>query len=164
MFVIDGRGRERTEQEHADDMFLVEPLQQLIGLVRSLRSTLPLSNISINAVAPAATMTKLLPANLAAPLMAAGLPVSTAHFVGLAVVYSAVASQKERVEDYGKDGASSSGTDAGTGRWNGRTILTLGDEYTELEEGISRLKTEWFGKRNAELTRMQQAATDFRGA
>ena len=141
-------------------MFLVNSCQKLIGLVRSLRSTLPLSNNSINAVAPASTKTGHLPATL----MAAGLPVSTADFVGLAVVYSAVASQKERVEDYGRDGPYCSGTDAGGGRWNGRTILTLGDEYTELEEGLSRSKEEWFGKRNSELTRMQQAATDFREA
>lgn len=119
---------------------------------------LPRDDISINAVAPAATITKLLPQNLATPLMAAGLPVSSAHFVGLAVVFSAVASQKHRVEDYGKD---EDGT--GAGKWNGRTILTLGDEYTELEEGISRLKPELLGEKNARLTRMQQAATDFRG-
>lgn len=90
--------------------------------------------------------------------MAAGLPVSSAHFVALAVVFSAVAHQKQRVEDYGKDEA---GT--GSGRWNGRTILTLGDEYTELEELIARSKAQWFGGKNLELTRMQQAATDFRG-
>ena len=132
---------------------------QLIGLIRALRSVLPRDNISINAVAPAATMTKLLPENLATPLMAAGLPVSSAHCVGLAVVYSALASQKERVEDYGKDEA---GT--GAGKWCGRTILTLGEEYTELEEGISRLKAQWFGDKNLKLTRMQQTATDFRGS
>lgn len=132
-------------------------ISQLIGLVRALRSTLPQDGISINAVAPAATITKLLPQNLATPLMAAGLPVSSAEFVGLAVVYSALASQKERVEDYGKDIA---GT--GAGRWNGRTILTLGENYTELEEAFSRLKVQWFGEKNTKLTRMQQTATDFR--
>ncbi len=120
---------------------------------------MPQDDISINAVAPAATITKLLPQNLAKPLMAVGLPVSSAHFVGLAVVYSALASQKERVEDYGKDTA---GT--GAGRWNGRTILTLGEEYTELEEAISKLKPQWFGEKNMKLTRMQQTATDFRGS
>lgn len=89
--------------------------------------------------------------------MAAGLPVSSARFVGLAVVYSAVASQNERVEDYGKDQA---GT--GAGKWNGRTILTLGEDYTELEEGLSSLKKQWFGEKNERLTRLQQMATDFR--
>jgi len=116
-------------------------------------------NITINSVAPAATITKLLPRNLATPLMAAGLPVSTAEFVGLAVVYSAVARQERLTEPYGKD--SNEDVD---GRWNGRTILTLGDNYTELEEPIARLRGEWFGKQNKELTRMQQTATDFRDA
>lgn len=130
---------------------------QLIGLVRSLRSVLPREDISINSVAPAATITKLLPENLAAPLMAAGLPVSEANFVGLAIVYSAVQRQTGRVEDYGKD---VEGT--GFGRWNGRTILTLGEGYTELEGPIANLKPKWFGEQNAKLTRMQQTATDFR--
>ena len=89
--------------------------------------------------------------------MAAGLPVSSAYFVGLAVVFSAVAMQDRQVEAYGKDD--------GTGirdKWNGRTILTLGDTYTELEEPIASLRPQWFGKQNAELTRAQQIATDFR--
>jgi hypothetical protein len=89
--------------------------------------------------------------------MAAGLPVSEAHFVGMAIVYSAVQRQDDRIEDYGKDAR---GT--GSGRWNGRTILTLGETYTELEGPIANLKPKWLGERNAELTRMQQAATDFR--
>lgn len=129
----------------------------LIGLVRALRVSLPDEGISINSVAPAATITKLLPQNLATPLMAAGLPVSTAEHVGLAVVYSAVAGQSQYVEPYGKDNDRE-----GAGKWNGRTILTLGDTYTELEESIARLRPQWFGQKNTELTRLQQAATDFR--
>lgn len=89
--------------------------------------------------------------------MAAGLPVSSAYFVGLAVVYSAVAKQDRQVEAYGKD----KGVDT-PGRWNGRTILTLGDGYTELEEPIASLRPQWFGKQNTELTRAQQIATDLR--
>ena len=89
--------------------------------------------------------------------MAAGLPVSSAHFVGLAIVYSATAEQKRSVEPYGKD----SNEDT-PGRWNGRTILTLGDAYTELEEPIARLRPQWFGDENTRLTRLQQSATDFR--
>lgn len=130
---------------------------QLLNFVRALRSTLPHDNISINAVAPAATITKLLPPNLAAPLMAAGLPVSSAQFVAKAVVYSATAKQENRVEDYGKD---EPGT--GSGKWNGRCILTLGDAYTEIEGELMRLKTFWWGEQNDRLTRLQQAATDFR--
>ena len=130
---------------------------QVIGLVRSLRASLPRDNISINAVAPAATITKLLPQNLATPLMAAGLPVSSAHMVGLAVVYSAVTQQKQKVESYGKDS-----DEPVAGKWNGRTILTLGDSYTELEEPLAKLRPQWFGEDNTRLTRMQQTATDFR--
>ncbi|KAI9739469.1 MAG: Short-chain dehydrogenase/reductase prx4 [Claussenomyces sp. TS43310] len=129
----------------------------LVGLIRSLRSSLPSDNISINGVAPAATITKLLPQNLATPLMAAGLPVSNAHFVGLAVVYSAVAHQTRTVEPYGKDS-----DDEVAGKWNGRVIMTLGETYTELEEPIARLRPQWFGEQNTILTRKQQAATDFR--
>lgn len=86
--------------------------------------------------------------------------------VGLAVVYSAIATQEHRVEDYGKDVA---GKGEGEGekegekaRWNGRTILTLGDAYTEVEEVYAHLRPRWMGEENARLTRLQQAATDFR--
>jgi NAD(P)-dependent dehydrogenase (short-subunit alcohol dehydrogenase family) len=129
----------------------------LAGLIRSLRSTLPRFNISINAVAPAATVTKLLPMDIATPLMAAGLPVSSAHMVGLAVVYSAVASQPRMVETYGKEQILEV-----AGKWNGRTILTLGENYTELEEKLADLRPVWFGWQNADLTKKQQATADFR--
>ncbi|CAN8097373.1 unnamed protein product [Discula destructiva] len=131
----------------------------LINYMRAMRSTLRDSGITINAVAPAATITGLLPSELAAPIMAAGLPVSTAHFVGLAVVYSAVASEPQRVEAYGKD---ISEWKQAPGRWNGRTILTLGQQYTEVEGPISDLRCQWFGDKNLRETRLQQAATDFR--
>ncbi|KAI1267666.1 hypothetical protein F5Y18DRAFT_443422 [Xylariaceae sp. FL1019] len=129
----------------------------VVGLVRSLRSTLPRFDISINAVAPAATITKLLPMDLAGPLMAAGLPVSSAHMVGLAVVYSAVARQPRMVETYGKEDKLDL-----EGKWNGRTILTLGEHYTEVEEKLADLRPIWLGWRNADLTKKQQATADFR--
>ncbi|KAI1074468.1 hypothetical protein F5B20DRAFT_563385 [Whalleya microplaca] len=129
-----------------------------IGLVRALRSQLIVDDITINSVAPAATITKLLPRNLAQPLMAAGLPVSSAEFVGRALVYSATAKQTQRVAQYGKDSPVSNGSS----RWNGRTILTLGDDYTELEQPHAGLQPYWFGWKNTELTKAQQAATDFR--
>ncbi|KAL4978761.1 short chain dehydrogenase reductase [Aspergillus desertorum] len=131
----------------------------LVGLIRTLRSVTVQDNITINGVAPAATITSLLPAHLAAPIIAQGLPVSSAHFVGLALVYSATASQSRRVEVYGKETEVQKWT---TGRWNGRVILTLGETYTELEEPIADLRAFWFGRENLELTRKQQAATDFR--
>lgn len=97
--------------------------------------------------------------DLATPLMNAGLPVSTAHMVGLALAYSATATQQRLVEVYGKDAA---GGIERSGKWNGRTILTLGEEHTELEEPIADLRPVWFGWRNASLTRLQQATADFR--
>ena len=128
-------------------------------MIRAFRSVLIRDNITINGVAPAATITKLLPEHLAQPILAAGLPVSSAHFVGLALAYSATANESKRVEAYGKE---KEDDNERVGRWNGRIILTLGDQYTELEESISRLRSEWFGKYNLEMTRLQQAATDFR--
>lgn len=129
----------------------------LAGFMRAQRSTLPLDNISINTVAPTATVTALLPQNLATPMMAANLPVSVPEDVALAIVFSATASQGQAVEEYGKDKAGS-----GKGKWNGRSILTLAGTYTELETGIANTKPEWFGRDNLRLTRMQQTATDFR--
>lgn len=116
-------------------------------------------SITINGVAPAATFTNLLPANLAAPIVAMGLPVSSADFVALALVYSATATQSRRVEAYGKESEPSLWTKE---RWNGRVILTLGDAYTELEEPISDLRRFWLGASNLDLSRRQQAATDAR--
>jgi len=131
----------------------------LIGLVRALRPSIHLYGATINAVAPAATITKLLPANLAAPIMKAGAPVSDAHHVGLAVAYSAVATQSRQVEGYGLDTNERIGS---PGRWNGRVILTLGDKWTELEGPISDLKDSWLGAENVKLTAFQQKLTDMR--
>ncbi|KAF6809468.1 short chain dehydrogenase reductase family [Colletotrichum plurivorum] len=131
----------------------------LVGLIRALRSTVIRDGITINGVAPAATITKLLPADLAAPIKAQGLPVSSADFVGLALVYSAVAKQSRVVQGYGKDRKEDLWKE---GRWNGRIILTLGESYTELEEPIADLSPFWMGRENHRLTHMQQAATDFR--
>jgi hypothetical protein len=133
---------------------------QLINLIRALRSVTPLDNITINGVAPAATITRLLPSDLAAPIIAQGLPVSSADFVGLALVYSGTATQDRRVQAYGKE---KDEENEFKGRWNGRVILTLGDQYTEIEEPLSRSREIWWGKSNLELTRAQQAVTDFRG-
>ena len=131
-----------------------------VGLVRALRSTiLHTHGATINAVAPAATITRLLPKDLAAPIMAAGAPVSSAMHVGLAVVYSAVATQDHQVEAYGRDAPESINS---PGRWNGRIILTLGETWTELEEPIAKLRTQWFGEYNTKMTAFQQTLTDTR--
>jgi NAD(P)-dependent dehydrogenase (short-subunit alcohol dehydrogenase family) len=131
----------------------------LTGLIRAMRSVIIRDGITINGVAPAATLTGLLPPHLAAPIREQGLPISTSHFVGLALVYAATASQDRRVEVYGREGENSKW---GKERWNGRMILTLGDAYTEMEEPTADLRQFWFGMENLRLTRLQQAATDFR--
>ncbi|KAB2573547.1 Short-chain dehydrogenase/reductase SDR [Lasiodiplodia theobromae] len=132
----------------------------VVGLVRALRPSIQhLCGATINGVAPAATVSKLLPVDLAAPIVAAGAPVSTAHHVGLAVAFSATAGQPSQVESYGRD------TDKqvqAAGRWNGRVILTLGDRWTEVEEGLAKLRPQWMGEWNAEMTAFQQRLTDSR--
>lgn len=132
---------------------------QLIGLVRALRSTIHNSNATINAVAPAATLTRLLPLDLAAPIIAAGAPVSSAHHAALAVAYSATATQEHSVERYGKD---SEERVKSKGRWNGRVILTLGDSWTEIEEPMAKLRPQWMGEYATKMTALQQRLTDFR--
>ncbi|KAI0453427.1 hypothetical protein F5B21DRAFT_505288 [Xylaria acuta] len=132
----------------------------LLGLIRSLRSVMIRDGITINGVAPGATATGLVPAYIADALAAqvpgaAGAP----RFVGLALVYSAVAAQDREVQLYGRD------ADADLwrrGRWNGRVILALGTAYAELEEPTADLRPFWLGRENAALVRRAQAAYDLR--
>ncbi|KAI1818686.1 short chain dehydrogenase reductase [Poronia punctata] len=130
----------------------------VLGLIRSLRPNLPHTHgATINGVAPAATISRLLPKNLAAPIMAAGSPVSSAEHVGLALAYSAVATEERQVDRYGKD---AEGTKAG--RWNGRVILTLGDTWTEIEGPLAEKRPEWLGEYQYTSTMNQQKLTDMR--
>jgi len=131
----------------------------MVGIVRSLRSVMIHDNITINAVAPSATLTKFIPPHLVEPVKAIGAPVSSAHEAAVALVYSATAQQVRRVEAYGKDQDSE---DEKAGRWNGRVILVLGDKYTEVEETYASLRSAWMGRENARMYRVQQAATDVR--
>lgn len=130
-----------------------------MGLIRALRPSIQRYGATINGVAPAATVSKLLPANLAGPIVQAGAPVSSAYHVGLALVHSATATEDHQVEAYGNDGVAKTQS---SGRWNGRVILTLGDRWTEVEEPIARLRPEWFGQWNTEMTAFQQKLTDMR--
>ena len=87
------------------------------------------------------------------------MPVSSAHHVGLAIAYSATATQDCQVEKYGKD------TDEkvkARSRWNGRVILTLGDTWIEVEERLSGLRRQWMGDFQTEMTAFQQVLTDSR--
>jgi len=128
-------------------------------MVRSLRSLLICDNITINAIAPGATVTKFLPAHLLEAVKAIGAPISSAHSAARALVYSATAMELRRVEDYGKDKVEER---EGERRWNGRVIVVLGDKYTEVEELYANSRSIWLGEQNAELFRSQQAATDGR--
>lgn len=130
----------------------------MVHLVRALRSSCSFDNITINSVAPAATITAQIPKHLLAPIQALRLPVSDPEHVAWAIYFSATAKEQRRVEAYGKD----NDLEERDGRWNGRTILTLGDQWTEIEEPLARLKAQWWGQRNVELTRKQQAVTDSR--
>ncbi|KAI9653413.1 MAG: hypothetical protein M1821_007078 [Bathelium mastoideum] len=146
----------------------------LITLIRALRSTLPGSNITVNGVAPAATHTPLLPPDLAAPIMAAGLPVSSSEHVALALAFSATAYEEKQVELYGKElelgpvsnksnkDATNPNGETARHRWNGRILLTLGDTATELEEPLADLREQYMGEYVTKLTRQQQAMTDGR--
>jgi hypothetical protein len=117
-----------------------------------------LEAITINAVAPAATLTNLLPSEMLAKIQGS-VSISTPHHVGLAIVYSAVAKQDHAVEAYGKDSPEAAKK---KGPWNGRVIVTLGDQWTEVEEPLARVRPEWFGEWNTEMTAMQQRSTDIR--
>ncbi|RYP59904.1 hypothetical protein DL769_008346 [Monosporascus sp. CRB-8-3] len=131
----------------------------LIALVRGLRSQIIRDNITLNAVAPSGTITPSMVPEFYKPMVENGVVLSMSESVGLALVYSATAHQSRAVEAYGKDQE----TDLWRGgRWHGRCILTLGDTFTEIEEPLADLKPFWFGRENVQLTRIQQAATDFR--
>lgn len=131
----------------------------LIGLIRGLRPMAGMYGMTINGVAPGTTMSKLLPRDIAAMVQAAGLPISSAYHVGLAVVYSAVAQQPHAVAAYGKDDPAKTSS---PGRWNGRIILTVEDRYTEIEEAHAALRPQWFGAKNSEIMAQQQKSTDMR--
>jgi NAD(P)-dependent dehydrogenase (short-subunit alcohol dehydrogenase family) len=133
----------------------------VLGLIRSLRPSLPYTHgATINGVAPAATITRLLPKDLAAPIMAAGSPVSTSEHVGLAVAFSAVGMEDKQVDRYGKDPEAVKGY--WPGRWNGRVILTLGDSWTEIEGPLADTRPEWLGEYQYMSTQNQQRLTDMR--
>lgn len=103
----------------------------------------------------------MLPYEFAMPLISEGIAVSSADFVGLALVYSAVAHETRMVEVHGRVPVSKLQT---PGRWNGRMIVALGDKYREVEEILADTREIWYGKQFCKWTIMQQEATDFRGS
>ncbi|KAL9082585.1 MAG: hypothetical protein Q9159_006306 [Coniocarpon cinnabarinum] len=132
----------------------------LIALVRAYRMSLVNEGITINAVAPAATLTPLLPEGLVRPLLDAGLPVSTPEHVAKALIFSATAKQSTSVSLYGKEADQPRSAQT---PWNGRVIYTTGDTYTEVEENLEDTKPGWLGATNVDLLQRQQRLTDARG-
>ena len=157
----------------------------LVSLVRTMRHVLPRDNVTINAVAPSLTLTPFVPPGFGRAVVDAGLPSSSAHQVGLALVWSAVGTESgsgpSSVVDmdaasgpskvlpipaiYGREGSTGVASMGGlTGsRWNGRVILVNGDTYTEVEGGYAKAKATWLGEENERLLREAQVVTDFRG-
>lgn len=129
----------------------------IVGLVRGWRTQLIHEGITVNAVAPAATISGLMSEEAARKQEARGLQISTAHHVAKALVFSATAREQRRVEAYGTE---SEADNEREGPWNGRVIMTMGERYTEVEEPLERLKSQWFGGLNLKHTRIGQVITD----
>lgn len=125
--------------------------------MRVLRHVLDKDDITINAVAPGATVTRMIPFRPVIAWMRNELPLSTPETVALALAFSATARQNRRVDAYGVETEESL---AVTGRWCGRVIQVLGDEFREIEEPLADSRKSWFGERFTRLTRNQQAACD----
>ncbi|ROW11731.1 hypothetical protein VPNG_05615 [Cytospora leucostoma] len=128
-----------------------------LGIVRVLRNVLEKDDITINAVSPGATVTKMVPFRPVIAWMKYDLPLSKAEDVALALVYSAIARQDRRVETYGDEPESALMVE---GRWNGRVIQVLGDKFREVEQPLVQSREAWFGEEFTRLTKAQQEATD----
>lgn len=117
--------------------------------------------ITINAVAPGAVITGMLPWGYAVPLLKAGINVCTADDVARALVFSATAREPRRVEVYGKEEPSEL---LEPGRWNGRVILQLGEKFVEVEERICDMRDSgaWIGPEYLGIIKQSQAVTDWR--
>ncbi|VBB78449.1 Putative proteine similar to short chain dehydrogenase/reductase family oxidoreductase of Aspergillus clavatus [Podospora comata] len=146
----------------------------ILGMIRSLRTVAIQDGVAINGVAVGPTFPStsdaMLPTTPLPPLTPGvqleKLPVKTADEIALALVFSATATQKRKVEVYGKEKDSDLFAGKKEDRkWNGRVIFTTGTSpmaYTEVEEGLADLRGWWLGKENVKMVRMQQAVGDFR--
>ena len=101
----------------------------------------------------------MLPPELVDNLRSMEIPVCSGRHVGLALVYSATAMQKGRVEDYGKDKPV---TEEHEERWNGKIIHAIGDEFYEGEEGLIETRGRWWGEDNVKRATIQRVVTDTR--
>ncbi|KAK0667659.1 hypothetical protein QBC41DRAFT_227998 [Cercophora samala] len=146
----------------------------ILGMIRSLRTIAIQDGVAFNGVAVGPTFpstSTAMPPLTPLPPLTPGiqldkLPVKTADEIALALVFSATATQKRKVEVYGKEkGSDLSPTKKEDAKWNGRVIFTAGTSpmtYTEVEEGLADLRGWWLGKENVRIVRMQQAVGDFR--
>ncbi|KAK0719005.1 hypothetical protein B0T21DRAFT_338959 [Apiosordaria backusii] len=146
----------------------------ILGMIRSLRTVTIQDGVTINGVALGpivSSASSLVPPTTPLPPLTPGiqlepLPIKTADEVALALVFSATATQKRKVDVYGKEKDSDIfSTNEEDRKWNGRVILTAGTspmKYTEVEEGLADLRGWWLGRENVKMVRMQQAVGDFR--
>ncbi|KAK4196996.1 hypothetical protein QBC40DRAFT_182104 [Triangularia verruculosa] len=146
----------------------------ILGMIRSLRTVTIQDGVAINGVAVGPTFSSTshtVPPTTPLPPLTPNVtlnqvPVNTADEIALALVFSATASQKRKVEVYGKEKDSDVfSTRNHDKKWNGRVIFTAGTSpmiYTEVEEGLADLRGWWLGRENVKMVRMQQAVGDFR--
>jgi len=114
----------------------------VLGLLRCLRTYLPPAfGIRINAVAPLATTTALLPSAVTKGFKDHGFPLNTPEQVADVVLGLVVGSHK-----VGEDAAVALGQDKDGERCNGLTIYVEGGRGWEVEEGLNATRDQWLGK------------------
>jgi len=110
--------------------------------MRCLRTYLPPAfSVRINAVAPLATTTALLPSAVSKGFKEQGFPLNTAEHVADVVLGLVAGSHK-----VGEDAAAALGQEKAGGRCNGLTIYVEGGRGWEVEEGLNATRDQWLGK------------------
>ena len=74
-------------------------------------------------------------------------------------MYSAIAMQSRRVEEYGQ--GKSEAEDRDESRWNGRVIVTSGERYMEVEESLAQSRPLWLREESDTLSRIELVAKNF---
>ena len=115
----------------------------ILGLMRCLRHyLLPTSGIRINAVAPLATATAMVPEAIQTGFSTIGVPVNTPEQIAAITLGLAVGSHK------GKNGTYTAQIGLGPegGPCNGLTVYVEGGKGWEIEEGLAATRDQWQGK------------------
>ena len=128
----------------------------MLNVLRSYRHSWIREGISLNAVAPCPTLTNALPLDFISAFEGTEVPVSDPHDIGLALVYSATATEERPVEQ-AMEGETLHVTS--NGKWNGRMIWVCGKKYTEVEETFAQARPKWLGEENDGVLRKQQQLT-----